>query len=90
MHIFKNSALLAATALLSVHLNAAQTTDSIAPEAASGFTEKASVSASNYMLAVANPLAAQAGYDVLKRGGSAIDAMVAVQTMLGLVEPQSS
>ena len=90
MHIFKSSALLAATALLSVHLNAAQTTDSIAPEAASGFTKKASVSASSYMLAVANPLAAQAGYDVLKRGGSAIDAMVAVQSMLGLVEPQSS
>jgi gamma-glutamyltranspeptidase/glutathione hydrolase len=38
----------------------------------------------------ANPLAAQAGIDVLKRGGSAVDAAVAVQAMLGLVEPQSS
>jgi len=90
MHIFKISALLTATALLSTPLNAAQTTDSIAPEAASGFTKKASVNASNYMVAVANPLAAKAGYEVLKRGGSAIDAMVAVQAMLGLVEPQSS
>ncbi|WP_252259460.1 gamma-glutamyltransferase [Erythrobacter aurantius] len=38
----------------------------------------------------ANPLAAQAGMDVLKRGGSAADAAIAVQTMLSLVEPQSS
>ena len=38
----------------------------------------------------ANPLAAQAGYEVLKRGGSAVDAAVAVQAMLSLVEPQSS
>ncbi len=38
----------------------------------------------------ANPLAAQAGQDVLKRGGSAIDAAIAVQAMLSLVEPQSS
>src|SRR6185369_877494 len=38
----------------------------------------------------ANPLAAQAGLNVLKRGGSAVDAAVAVQAMLGLVEPQSS
>jgi gamma-glutamyltranspeptidase/glutathione hydrolase len=38
----------------------------------------------------ANPLAAQAGYDVLKRGGSAVDAAIAVQAMLSLVEPQSS
>ena len=38
----------------------------------------------------ANPLAAQAGMDVLERGGSAADAALAVQTMLSLVEPQSS
>lgn len=38
----------------------------------------------------ANPLAAQAGQDILKRGGSAIDAAIAVQAMLSLVEPQSS
>jgi len=38
----------------------------------------------------ANPLAAQAGLNVLKRGGSAVDAAVAVQAMLGVVEPQSS
>ena len=38
----------------------------------------------------ANPLAAQAGMNVLKRGGSAVDAAIAVQAMLSLVEPQSS
>ncbi|MCJ8191000.1 gamma-glutamyltransferase family protein [Sphingomicrobium aestuariivivum] len=38
----------------------------------------------------ANPLAAQAGMDILEHGGSAADAAVAVQAMLSLVEPQSS
>ncbi len=38
----------------------------------------------------AHPLATEAGLDVLRRGGSAIDAAIAVQAMLGLVEPQSS
>ncbi len=86
----KRSTLLIASALLSFNLHAAQTTDAIAPEVASGFTEKTSVSADNFMVAAANPLAVKAGYEVLKAGGTAIDAMVAVQAMLGLVEPQSS
>jgi len=38
----------------------------------------------------ANPLAAEAGLEVLRRGGSAVDAAIAVQAMLSLVEPQSS
>ena len=42
------------------------------------------------MLVSAHPLATRAGVDVLNRGGNAVDAMVAVQTVLGLVEPQSS
>ena len=41
-------------------------------------------------VSAAHPLATQAGLDVLRRGGSAIDAAIAVQAMLGLVEPQSS
>ncbi|WP_415919811.1 gamma-glutamyltransferase [Tateyamaria sp. SN6-1] len=48
------------------------------------------VFAQNYMVAAANPLAVQAGVDVLAEGGTAADAMVAVQVVLGLVEPQSS
>jgi gamma-glutamyltranspeptidase/glutathione hydrolase len=42
------------------------------------------------MVAAANPLAVAAGVKVLKQGGSAIDAAIAVQAVLGLVEPQSS
>ena len=42
------------------------------------------------LVAAANPAAADAGVDILRKGGNAIDAAVAVQAMLGLVEPQSS
>lgn len=48
------------------------------------------VAADNWMVAAANPLAVEAGADVLRAGGTAADAMIAVQTVLGLVEPQSS
>ncbi|MEL6465994.1 MAG: gamma-glutamyltransferase [Pseudomonadota bacterium] len=48
------------------------------------------VTAQNYMVAAANPLAVQAGVDILAAGGTAADALVAVQVVLGLVEPQSS
>jgi gamma-glutamyltranspeptidase/glutathione hydrolase len=48
------------------------------------------VKAKKWMVAAANPLAVEAGAKVLRAGGSAADAMVAVQAVLGLVEPQSS
>ena len=48
------------------------------------------VEAQDWMVAAANPLAVEAGARVLREGGSAADAMVAVQAVLGLVEPQSS
>ncbi len=60
------------------------------PEAASGYTEKPGWSARRFAVAAANPLATDAGYQVLKAGGTAIDAAVAVQMVLTLVEPQSS
>lgn len=44
----------------------------------------------DWMIAAAHPLAAEAGAKILEAGGSAADAMIAVQTVLGLVEPQSS
>jgi gamma-glutamyltranspeptidase/glutathione hydrolase len=60
------------------------------PEGASGYTTKPGWSAQRYMVAAANPLATDAGWQVLKAGGSALDAAVAVQMVLTLVEPQSS
>jgi gamma-glutamyltranspeptidase / glutathione hydrolase len=60
------------------------------PEAPSGWTPKQAVIAPHEMVAAANPLAAQAGLEILRAGGSAIDAAIAVQAVLGLVEPQSS
>ena len=63
------------------------------PEVQAALAQKAQgkpVKADNWMIAAANPLAVEAGARVLRIGGSAADAMVAVQAVLGLVEPQSS
>jgi len=46
--------------------------------------------AKHHMVAAANPYAAQAGIDMLRAGGSAVDAAIATQMVLGLVEPESS
>ncbi|WP_208512129.1 gamma-glutamyltransferase [Variovorax paradoxus] len=65
--------------------------DPAAPEPASGYVVGHKlVYAKNYMVVANHPLATRAGCDVLKAGGSAVDAAVAVQAVLGLVEPQSS
>ncbi|KVO58024.1 gamma-glutamyltransferase [Burkholderia stagnalis] len=61
-----------------------------APELSSGWIDKPGWTAQRYMVAAANPLAAQAGYEMLKAGGTAIDAAIATQMVLALVEPQSS
>lgn len=60
------------------------------PEGASGWTDKPGWSASTWMVAAANPLAVSAGVEMLEAGGSAVDAAIAVQIVLTLVEPQSS
>ncbi len=60
------------------------------PEGASGYSEKPGWASTKFAVAAANPLATDAGYQVLKAGGSAVDAAIAVQMVLGLVEPQSS
>ena len=63
----------------------------LAPEAASGYrTDLQTRHASKHMAAAANPLAAEAGREMLRKGGSAIDAAIAMQAVLTLVEPQSS
>lgn len=71
-------------------VRAQQASDTVAPERASGLGAATRVEAKRFMVAAANPLAANAGRDVIANGGNAIDAMVAVQAVLGLVEPQSS
>ena len=98
--------ILACALVLASAAGAQQLTDSVAPESAttSGFTTTSPdvaaalqakadgrpVEAQNWMIAAANPLAVQAGAEILRAGGSAADAMIAVQSVLGLVEPQSS
>ena len=61
-----------------------------APEAATGYTAKPGWATERFAVAAANPLATEAGYQILRAGGSAMDAAVAVQMVLTLVEPQSS
>lgn len=68
----------------------AQDQVSKAPEIATGSYEKSTVAFKRQGVAAANPLAAEAGLAMLRRGGTAVDAMIATQLMLGLVEPQSS
>ena len=67
--------------------------EALSPDVADSLAAKARgepILAKDWMVAVANPHAATAGARVLKDGGTAADAMVAVQAVLGLVEPQSS
>ena len=93
-------------ALLAGAATAQQTTDAVQPEistpvaaaavspaVAAAYAAKAAgqpVEAAHWMVAAANPLAVEAGAAVLARGGSAADALITVQLVLGLVEPQSS
>ncbi|WP_199092872.1 gamma-glutamyltransferase [Bosea sp. ASV33] len=76
-------------ALLAAQIAVAQP-QAPAPEAATGRTVKTLGTAERFMAAAANPLAATAGRDILRAGGSATDAAIAIQLVLNLVEPQSS
>ncbi len=89
---FTSAALLALA--LAVPAHAQQATDAVQPEAATAAPQLVPDArpfvARKQMIVAANPLAVAAGYDMLERGGSAADAVLAVQSVLGLVEPQSS
>src|SRR6266516_7252268 len=61
-----------------------------APEAATAVVPKRLVTSERFMVVAAHPLAARAGYDAIRSGGSALDAAIAVELVLGLVEPHSS
>ena len=89
----KLAATLAAAALLAACAAApppGETAPPAVPELASGIQPKPGWAAEQFAVAAAHPLAADAGYRMLRAGGSAIDAAVAVQMVLTLVEPQSS
>ena len=60
------------------------------PEGDTGYEPKQAAVASRFMVVAANPLAVEAGVEMLRAGGTAVDAAIAVQLVLGLVEPQSS
>lgn len=101
-----SSSALVAAVLSTTVAHAQEAADAVAPEGASAggmaaiseavatsLAAKAAgrpVEAENWMIAAANPHAVEAGAAILRQGGTAADAMVAVQTVLGLVEPQSS
>lgn len=60
------------------------------PEMSTGYSPGPGWTFPEFAVAAANPLATNAGYQILKAGGSAVDAAIAVQMVLSLVEPQSS
>lgn len=86
---FAPTAVLLAALLLWSTAAAAQRAQ-VAPEASTGRVEKALQRARTYMVVAAHPLAVEAGTEMLREGGNAVDAAIAVQLVLGLVEPQSS
>lgn len=77
-------------AALTTSLAACQTAPAATPAGPAATQTPAPSAAHGPFVAAANPLAVEAGLAVLRRGGSAVDAAVAVQAVLGLVEPQSS
>ncbi|PSW63821.1 gamma-glutamyltransferase [Photobacterium leiognathi subsp. mandapamensis] len=69
---------------------ASQASDNIEPEPTISQQSQQLVKGKEWMIAAANKYASEAGADVLSKGGSAVDAMITAQLVLGLVEPQSS
>ncbi len=87
---FLRAALLGACLAPALLAPASFAQESAFPEAATGRSAAKGGEGHAYMVVAANPLAAEAGARILKAGGSAADAAIAVQLVLGIVEPQSS
>jgi len=81
-------------ALVTLLLTACATTapdkESIEPETATGIRDLQPVHASKHLVAAANPHASRAGIEILRAGGSAADATIAMAVMITMTEPQSS
>ncbi|MGN5536990.1 gamma-glutamyltransferase [Alcaligenes sp. Lyrl_28] len=93
MSVYWKPALLSALVALSLALpaQASQTASQHAnPEAASNVMQRDRLVTQKSMVVTAHPLASRAGLRMLDQGGSAVDAAIAAQLVLGLVEPQSS
>lgn len=90
VRFIKPSFIFCLSVLLSLSSQGNQKREDREPEAATGFQQKSAFKSNEFMVVAANPYASWAGKNVLVKGGSAIDAAIAVQAMLTLVEPQSS
>ncbi|WP_191577771.1 gamma-glutamyltransferase [Achromobacter insolitus] len=96
MRLRRHAALLLAAAIAGLPFVSASwartppAAEDINPEAASGVQARQLVRAPHFMMVSANPLASRAGEAMLRRGGSVVDAAIATQLVLNLVEPQSS
>jgi len=89
LRMFETTTAIAASLLLAACSQAGQDAAPAAPAPAPDSTAQAPAEGPA-MVAAANPLAVEAGLEALRNGGDAVDAAIAVQAVLGLVEPQSS
>ena len=90
LHATLSSLLLALAWCACAQAQTTTPTGSAQPEGASTIAQNPGWHFQKQAVAAANPLATEAGYAMLAAGGSAVDAAVAVQMVLSLVEPQSS
>ena len=91
VRLMRRSLVVAAAAMsLAAGSGVAQVVRPLQPEPATGRTEKVLAQAREYMVAAAHPLAVDAGLRMLALGGTAMDAAIATQLVLNLVEPHAS